>query len=152
MRIFWFAAGFLLLARCAFAAEMPQVVRDTLAQAASECRSVGGVPAELERVPRQIDLNGDSDDDWVLDFSNIHCQGAPDYFCGTGGCQLYIFVTHGAEYVRVFDDVVRAWRPVKVKGQPGIAFDMHGSACGLAGADPCRKTFVFDGNQMREAK
>ena len=134
------------------AANMPPVVRDMLAQAASECRSVGGVPTQLDRVATEADLNGDNSADWVLDFSNIHCQGAPSYFCGTGGCQFYIFVSQGAEYVRVWDNVVRAWRQTKVHGKPGIQFDLHGSACGLSGAERCVKDFVFDGRELREAK
>lgn len=145
-------SGLMLCVFAARAAELPPIVRETLAQAASECRSVGGRVDKIESIAKEIDLNGDSSVDWVLDFSDLHCQGAPSYFCGTGGCPLHIFVSQGSEFIRVWEDVVRAWRPATVRGRPGIQFDLHGSACGLTGADACRKTFVFDGNRLREAK
>ena len=139
-------------AGAAYAAQMPPIVRETLAQAASECRSAGGRPDRIERAVKEIDLNGDNSIDWVIDFSDLHCESAPSYFCGTGGCPLYLFVSQGNEYIRVWNDLVHAWKPAKVRGLPGIQFDLHGTACGLAGADACTKTYMFDGNRLREVK
>jgi hypothetical protein len=82
----------------------------------------------------------------------VEPESAPSYFCGTGGCPLYLFVSQGNEYIRVWNDLVHAWKPAKVRGLPGIQFDLHGTACGLAGADACTKTYMFDGNRLREVK
>lgn len=152
MRLSFLLPVLSLFAFSVHAAEMPSVVRDTLNEAAAECRSAGGNPKKIEDVAKAIDLNGDSSVDWVLDFGNIECEGALSYFCGSSGCQLYIFVSQGSEYVRVWGQNVRSWRVTKIRNLPGIQFDLHGSACGLSGAERCVKNFVFDGNQLREVK
>lgn len=151
MRYVFLVVSWLMLSLlAASAADKPQVLRDIMASAASQCRGAGGVPIKFEAAGAEIDLNGDGAADWVLDFSDIRCEGASSYFCGLAGCQIYIIMAQGADHISAWGDAVYAWRQIKIGGSPGLQFDMHESACKSAGA--CTKSFVFDGSRLREVK
>ena len=85
-----------------------------------------------------------------VDFGKLACDGADTLFCGTGGCTLQIYLwQRGSEWKLVFDDNVRGWKRISVRGKPGLLFHLHGSACNRVGYYDCRKTYVFDRGALR---
>jgi hypothetical protein len=77
---------------------------------------------------------------WVVDYGHVVCDGSKLGFCGSAGCLAQIFVLRPAGYYeKVLDSNVRGLRIVRVDGRPAMSLELHGSACGLAGYDVCRK-------------
>jgi hypothetical protein len=129
------------------AQEVPSIVRMSLDTLTRECRGADGKPRAEAKPLTSVDLNGDGVLDWVLDAGDLDCDNGT-FFCGTGGCLLMIFISHGAGHTLVWEDNVHAWRTSLVNGRPGLRFDLHGSACGRTGADPCSKRYYFQGSRL----
>ena len=125
------------------AAEEPDNVAAVVQRAAAECTSMGGQP-DTEAMLSVDDLNGDGGEDWIVDFAKLNCAGAPNPFCGSGGCSLQIFFwSGGSTWKSVLDDLVQQYRLTRVQGRRGIEIVRRGPACGKSNAQTCRQTYVF---------
>jgi hypothetical protein len=100
----------------------------------------------------QIDINGDGIDDYILDYSKFECGGSSTFFCGTAGCLTQVFASlPDGGYVKVLGENVRNIKFRRIKGRPAMIIDLHGSACGRAGAAPCSMTLFWNGQRFRPA-
>lgn len=129
------------------AQQVPAIVQTTLDGLTRECRNAGGGPRAGAQPLTSADLNGDGVLDWVLDAGDLDCENGT-YFCGTGGCLSMIFVSHGEGHTLVWEDNIHGWRATVIGGRAGIHFDLHGSACGLSGAEPCSQRYLFEGGRL----
>jgi len=143
--------GLLQATTAAVAQQAPTIVQTTLDGLTRDCRSLGGGPRPGARPLTSVDLNGDGVLDWVLDAGDLDCENGT-FFCGTGGCLTMIFVSHGEGHTLVWEENIHGWRAAVVGGRPGIHFDLHGSACGRSGADPCSQRYLFEGGRLVRAR
>ena len=123
------------------ATDYPIEVRKSLSNAVLVCRQEenGKVTFASDTV-RKIDLNGDGRDDYLVSLADTKCSTFESIFCGTGGCDLdiYVALANGA-YRLVFSNRVRGYEILPGKGARTIRFDMHGGYCGTYGAAECVK-------------
>ncbi|WP_163270571.1 hypothetical protein [Chelativorans alearense] len=82
--------AFLAFAATSCAAELPPGVEAAINGYAEECTALGGTMEEDADRPRILtaDLDGDGREDYVLDPSQMACEGAATAFCGNGGCNI----------------------------------------------------------------
>ncbi|TGD96775.1 hypothetical protein [Methylobacterium nonmethylotrophicum] len=124
--------------------DLPRQVQDEINTTVQDCRP-------RERVfgrgfVSRKDVNGDGIPDVILDYGAYKCgdQGAP--FCGSAGCNTTVFASTGrGGYVKVLDENVRNLKFRTVNGRPAMVLNLHGSACGKAGAEPCPMTLTWNG-------
>ena len=98
-----------------------------------------------EGVVQPIDVNADGVTDWMVKWPES------TQFCGTGGCRVTVYLTHGQNLIRVFDrqafDVLAV---SSVDGEARLEGSFHSGYCGdrrddcrLAwGLDPATRTLV----------
>jgi hypothetical protein len=98
------------------------------------------------------DINGDGVKDYILDYGEFECDGSSTFFCGTGGCLNQVFASLKGGYVKVLDENVRDLKFRRVGGKPAMVLELHGSACGKAGAARCPRTMVWDGKTFKATK
>jgi hypothetical protein len=147
-----------LLAACAFGvvtlaysqAALPRIVQDAIDKSRQECHPEQFT--QLKAFLRRQDINGDGRIDFILDYGEARCGDATTYYCGTGGCLTQVFASRDdGTYVQVLDENVRRLRFARVKGRPAMLLDLHGSACGRAGAAPCAATLFWNGSAFSPA-
>ena len=77
---------------------------------------------------------------FVIDYGEVSCDGNSRSYCGSAGCIKQVFIMRpSGQYEKVLDGNVRGLEFVQVDGRPAMSLELHGSACGLAGSDVCRK-------------
>ncbi|MGH7060107.1 MAG: hypothetical protein ACREFH_06970 [Stellaceae bacterium] len=131
------------------AAPLPPEVQSAINENVKSCDTK--VVFEKGFVTRR-DINGDGIDDFILDYENFGCGGNHTFFCGSAGCVTQVFASlSGGKFTKVLDDNVRGIKFEKVHGRPAMLLDLHGSACGKAGAEPCRKTLYWNGQNFSSA-
>ena len=78
---------------------------------------------------------------FVIDYGEVSCDGHHNYYCGSAGCSIQVFVMRpSGEYEKVLDDLVRGLKFVQVSGRPAMSITLHGIACDLPGNEVCLKT------------
>jgi hypothetical protein len=101
----------------------------------------------------QRDVNGDGTPDFILDYGAFQCGDRAAFYCGSGGCTTKVFVSTGRNgYAKVFDEIVRGMQFRTVNGRPAMMLNLHGSACGKVGAEPCGKTLTWNGTRFASAR
>lgn len=90
------ATGSWLLCAVAYGAppKLPVTVSSDLAAIASECTGVGG-KAHTTNAVKRADLNGDGNEDYVLDVGSIGCEGAASIY-GDRQKGVTVYVGNGA--------------------------------------------------------
>jgi hypothetical protein len=130
---------------------LPQAVQEATDEARKEC-----LPDKFEMLAgfQDVrDVNGDGRSDYILDYGKATCAGSAGFYCGSAGCVTQVFASLGdGSYVKVLDENVRRLRFARVKGRPAMLLDLHGSACGRAGAAPCAFTLLWNGKTFGPAK
>ena len=92
------------------------------------------------------DINGDGVPDYILDYGRYQCGGDSLLYCGSAGCLTQVFASlPDGRYAKVLDENVRGLAFRKIKGRPAMIIDLHGSACGRAGAAACNVTLFWNG-------
>ena len=124
--------------------DLPPVVTAAIAEAQRACE-----PESHKLEPNFItekDVNGDKVKDYILDYDKFKCGDEPNFFCGTAGCLMQVFVSvDDGEYTRTLDQNIRHLQFKRVKGRPAMLLSLHGSACGRVGAAPCKATLYWNG-------
>lgn len=127
---------------------IPAIVQQYLQTLVKDC---DGKIEVARKALQSADLNDDGIPDWILDTGELGCDMAT-FYCGTAGCTLMMFVSTPNGHEVAWEGNVHAWKQIKVRGKPGIHFDLHGSACGRVGADACSHRYVFQGPRLVRAK
>ena len=114
------------------------------------CRDSGGRPSAMEGFETVIDLNQDSQPDYIHDSSKVNCEGAASALCGSAGCPLSIYLSGPGGYRAGFGSYTQDWRIEQGSSPPVLVLDMHGSACGRVGSDTCTRRYAWNGRQIAE--
>lgn len=119
-----------LAALQALAAEEPEIVAKAVKDAAQSCTEMGGKP-NTEAMLSVDDLNRDSAEDWLVDYSKMACEGATNPFCGSGGCSLSIYLWRKESIWRlVYDDLVNGFEVRKTGKVPLLITTAPAGECG----------------------
>jgi hypothetical protein len=97
------------------------------------------------------DVNGDSTEDYVLDYGAFSCGGNSSFFCGSAGCLTQVFASKAGSYTKVLDENVQSIRFRRINGRAAMQVGLHGSGCGRAGAAPCSVTLYWNGERFSPA-
>lgn len=111
------------------------------------CAQFGGTMTFGDGFQTDQDLDGDGTPELVIHLDAARCDAATSLFCGSAGCPKVIFqaLPEGG-YQEVFNEHAYS---IEAKTQTIIYMDFHGSACGQAGAAPCRKAFVLEDGDLK---
>jgi hypothetical protein len=98
------------------------------------------------------DINGDGIDDFILDYGHFACGENVSLYCGTAGCSTEVFASlSDGNFVKVLGENVRGIEFRTVRGRPAMLLELHGSACGKAGAAPCSAALYWNGAKFSPA-
>jgi hypothetical protein len=124
----------------------PQEVRHSLAYGRKLCRQEGGTSLTYPRgIVRTGDLTGDGRPDYVIDFRGSMCAERLYMFNGTGGWDFEVLVSQrSGRLISVFSGRIRDYDISEGSGARTMTFSLHGSYCGLGGADDCVKRRRID--------
>lgn len=119
----------------------PKEVQAVLDDIRGQCRDAGGDKVILGAgAVKKLDLTGGGND-YVVDLSEAECHGMGTLYCGSGGCDLFIFAgKRGGPLVKVFDERARSYEIMPGQAPRTIRFNLHGMYCGRVGYEPCAKT------------
>ncbi len=144
----WVATG---AAKLAVAAPpYPPEVRRSLAHGRKLCREEGGTALTYPKgIVRTGDLTGDGRPDYVIDYRGSMCTERLYMFNGTGGWDFEVLVAQGGgRLVPVFSGRIRDYDISQGPGARTMTFSLHGSYCGLGGAEECTKRRRMDGRRF----
>ena len=87
--------GGILLASTApaLAAEWPGPVAEAVKEREAFCAGEGGKLADPAKAIRRLDLDGDGQDDFILDDGRLRCSKGLPGWCGSGGCSMEVFLS-----------------------------------------------------------
>lgn len=106
-----------------------------LRTATADCTALGGSLTAQPGFVQMRDIDGDGLNDAMIDFGLAQCSASFGLYCGTGGCQTELWLaTPDKDWRALFAGLVQA---VDFPAPGEITFWLHGSACGLPGAEPC---------------
>jgi hypothetical protein len=108
----------------------PEEIPETIAEAAQRCQAEGG-KADTTAVLRKDDLNGDGNNDLIVDFAKLKCDGADNPACNPDGCMLQLYFASGDGWDQVFQDFVQSFK----FSSSGGTRTMHVTTSGI----PCNK-------------
>ncbi len=131
---------------------LPPVVQAEIRKADAACRKDGGRPAyEPLQLVRAEDISNDGIEDFFVDYSKYTCRGRGRTFCGSGGCNLQIFLSAGQNrWASAYDDLVLRFALVQVRGRNVAQIETTGIDCGKPRAETCRKRLAGQGTEIRE--
>ena len=125
--------------------DAPPEVAESARAYLDECRSLDSEPSPTENFLAAVELNDDGKPDYIIDTDEIN---AP-CFCGSGGCAIEAWVSDGGSYTRAFQSNVREWQVSPRDRLPALLIvDLHGTACGGAGADLCLKALTYQDGKL----
>ena len=124
--------------------DIPAALQARIDAARSECASFdsGEFAVEDDAVQR-VDLDGDGQEDWVVNEGRFACSSAASLYGGTGGSMSHFLI----------DDVVasilnQGWQLTQFGSNTVVLAQVHGSQCDGINPTPCVVSSVWD----KEAK
>jgi hypothetical protein len=145
--------GAALASSGAGAAEEPAGAKGVLDAARKACAANGLQLNVAPEAIRTIDLTGDGQPDYLIDFNHATCEGRESVFCGTGGCELAIVVAlRRGQFREVFHQQVLRYEIEPGEGARTIHFDLHGAYCGKFGPERCAKRQQISAKPFRFRK
>lgn len=115
------------------------------------CQGDGPPTFEPGFVTRR-NILGNGNVDIVLNYTHVACKGFGFglAYCGSGGCQTQVFVkvSSGSEYTKVFDESVKRITFGRAHGMPAISIIVSGIACEKDNATPCGETLYWNGSKF----
>ena len=117
------------------------------------CRGIDGGKLTFQPgFETRRDVTGDRKADVILDNSKAACSSAASTFCGSGGCEIAVFVTSKRGFRNAFQPLTQDWQIVSLRGKPAIHLFLHGTACGRSGAEACEKWYAWKNGAFKAVK
>ena len=134
-----FVSALSLVAMTCTAAEPSAPVERLVSSARSSCEALeeGNFEVDPDFLVA-LDLDGDTQEDQLVDESRFACSSSASLFAASGGSMLHAIVK-GV----VFSWQVNAWRIVNWGEDKILLLAEHGSECGGYGYQPCYEAVVF---------
>jgi hypothetical protein len=127
-------------------ASLPKEVQQAVEKSRSVCKTWTQLPGFVT----EKDINGDGIRDFILDYDKVECDDSASAWCGSAGCLTQVFASlSDGTFVKVLDGNVRGLS--KIGGRSAMSVDLHGSACGRAGAAPCAEILYWNGQSFSPA-
>ena len=125
--------------------ELPAQLQEKVENARQACAELeeGVFQLEWGAVDR-VDLDGDLNQDWVLNESNFACSTAASLYCGTGGCMSHFLVDGVLQSM-----LNRGWELVNLGPNKVLLVDVHGSQCGGINPTPCVVASIWDRDERK---
>ena len=125
--------------------ELPPELQAIVGQRTVECNAFeDGVLSLEEGAIQRIDLNGDGEDDWVLDEFFFRCSTAASLFCGTGGCGVNFQIGNV-----LTSRLAKGWDIHSMPPFSLVLLQVHGSNCGGTNVNPCVDAMTWDAENLR---
>lgn len=118
-------------------------VGDILASARADCAFFDAGVFDARDAVSEIDLDGDSIPDHIVDEARFACSSRPALFCGTGGCSLHVVIGDNSWRFQA-----EGWRTVDWDGRTVLLVARDGGWCGGAGAQQCIEAVVWSGGEL----
>ena len=124
---------------------LPAELLEKLASAQQACSDLdnGQFAVEFGAVHR-VDLDGDIQQDWVLDEAGFACSTAASLYCGTGGCMSHFLVEDELHSL-----LNQGWDVVDLRSNRVLLAYVHGSQCGGINPTPCATASTWDTEEKR---
>ncbi|TFF19113.1 hypothetical protein E3C22_20285 [Jiella endophytica] len=112
------------------------------------CRSANGgsVSFSADAAKRQTVAGTDF---VVFNTANGECTPFANAFCGSGGCQIAVFMAEGGAFRKVFETLAYEIDVVSQGGRPTLQASVHGSACNRSGAEGCTEIYSWNGRKFQ---
>ena len=136
------AAAFVVMSSTVAAetADIPHVLHAKVEAAKSECASFDGGQFALEEdAVQRVDLDGDGDNDWVLNEGRFACSTAASLYGGTGGSMSHFLID--AELASIQN---QGWEITRFGPHTVVLARVHGSNCDGINPTPCVVSSVWD--------
>jgi len=123
---------------------LPRQLLEKVEAAQQQCSDFenGRFGLEFGAVHR-VDLDGDINQDWVLDEAGFACSSAASLYCGTGGCMSHFLIGD-----RVYSLLNQGWEMANIGPFRVLLADVHGSQCEGINPTPCVVASVWDADEM----
>ena len=124
-------------------AEVPAQLQAKIAEAGSVCAEMdGGKFAMEDAAIQRVDLDGDGDEDWVLNESAFACSTAASMYGGTGGTMSHFLIDESLASM-----LTQGWGMAKLGPHTVLLADVHGSQCDGINPTPCVTASVWDAEE-----
>ena len=125
--------------------ELPPDLQAIVGQRTVECNAFEGGELQLEDgAIQRVDLNGDSEEDWVLDEFFFRCSTAASLFCGTGGCGVNFQIGDA-----MTSRLAKGWDVLSMPPFSLVLLQVHGSNCGGTNVNPCVDALAWDTEERK---
>jgi hypothetical protein len=126
-------------------AELPAEMQAIIGRRTVECSAFeNGVLSLDDGAVQRVDLNGDGEDDWVLDEFFFKCSSAASLFCGTGGCGVSFQIGDV-----LTSRLAKGWDTYAMPPLSLVLLQVHGSICGGTNVNPCVDALVWDSDELK---
>ena len=126
------------------AADLPAPFLPVVDEARQACAELDGEFDMSDMAILSLDLDGDAENDAVLDTSAFACSTAASLYSGTGGAPYHLLVDGTITTVTGHDLTT-----IELFGGPVVLVARHGSACNGLGYQRCVEALVWDEGAFR---
>lgn len=120
--------------------DVPMPLLDAIEAGGVACAEQGGDFDMGVGALVQVDLDGDTEADWVLDEAYFACSTAASLYCGTGGCPVHLSVGDVAATLQA-----QSWEvAVTATGRHVLLATLHGVHCDGYGTTHCVGALTWD--------
>lgn len=87
----------------------PASVHAEVVERMNYCKQQGGKVTIAETFLRHMDLDGDGRDDFIVDDAGFRCSKGVPLYCGSGGCQIQVFLGGEKDARPVFSELAQQY-------------------------------------------
>lgn len=135
-------ASMTVMSNCAAAeaSDIPSALQDRIDASRADCAGFdSGAFALEDGAIQRVDLDGDGDDDWVLNENRYACSTAASLYGGTGGSMSHFLIDGEVKSI-----LNQGWDIATFGSHTVLLAQVHGSNCEGINPTPCVTASVWD--------